>query len=40
MPKKKVFGSGCFDLLHSGHVAFIKEAAEYGYLYVCIGSDE
>lgn len=37
---KKVFVSGCFDLLHSGHVAFMKEAAEYGDLYVCIGSDE
>lgn len=41
MPKKKkVFVSGCFDLLHSGHVAFMKEAAEYGDLHVCIGSDE
>jgi len=39
MPKK-VFVSGCFDLLHSGHVAFMKEAAERGDLYVCIGSDE
>jgi cytidyltransferase-like protein len=39
MPKK-VFVSGCFDLLHSGHVAFMKEAAERGELYVCIGSDE
>jgi cytidyltransferase-like protein len=38
--RKKVFVSGCFDLLHSGHVAFMKEAAEYGDLYVCIGSDE
>ncbi len=31
--------TGCFDLLHSGHVAFLKEAASYGALYVCIGSD-
>jgi len=31
--------TGCFDLLHSGHVAFLKEAASYGDLYVCIGSD-
>jgi cytidyltransferase-like protein len=38
MPKK-VFVSGCFDLLHSGHVAFFKSAAEYGDLYVAIGSD-
>lgn len=34
-----VFVSGCFDLLHSGHVAFLKAAAEYGELHVCIGSD-
>ena len=32
--------TGCFDLLHSGHVAFLKEAAAYGQLYVCIGSDK
>ncbi len=36
---KKVFVSGCFDLLHSGHVAFFQEAAKYGDLYVAIGSD-
>lgn len=36
---KKVFVSGCYDMLHSGHVAFFKEAAEYGDLYVGIGSD-
>jgi cytidyltransferase-like protein len=38
MPKK-VFVSGCFDLLHSGHVAFFNEAARFGDLYVAIGSD-
>ncbi len=38
MPKK-VFVSGCFDLLHSGHVAFLQEAASYGDLYVALGSD-
>lgn len=37
---KKVFVTGCFDMLHSGHVAFLKEAAQYGDLYVCIGNDE
>jgi cytidyltransferase-like protein len=37
--KKKVFVSGCFDMLHSGHVAFLKEAAEYGEVYVGLGSD-
>jgi cytidyltransferase-like protein len=35
---KKVFVSGCFDLLHSGHIAFFKAAAEYGDLHVAIGS--
>lgn len=38
--KKKVFVSGCFDMLHSGHIAFFKEASEYGDLYVGIGSDQ
>jgi len=36
---KKVFVSGCFDMLHSGHVAFFEEASTYGDLYVGIGSD-
>ncbi|MCZ7583661.1 MAG: adenylyltransferase/cytidyltransferase family protein [Deltaproteobacteria bacterium] len=31
--------SGCFDLLHSGHIAFLREAASYGDLYVALGSD-
>ncbi|ETO29336.1 ADP-heptose synthase/D-glycero-beta-D-manno-heptose 7-phosphate kinase [Reticulomyxa filosa] len=38
--KCKVMVSGCYDLLHSGHVAFFNEAAKYGDLYVRIGSDE
>jgi cytidyltransferase-like protein len=37
---KIVFVSGCFDMLHSGHVAFLSEASEYGDLYVGIGSDK
>ena len=36
---KKVMVSGCFDLLHSGHVAFFQEAAQFGDLYVALGSD-
>ena len=36
----KVFVSGCYDMLHSGHVAFFEEAATYGDLYVGIGSDK
>jgi cytidyltransferase-like protein len=27
-------------MLHSGHVAFLEEAASYGELHVCIGNDE
>lgn len=37
--RPKVFVSGCYDMLHSGHVAFFKEASAYGDLYVGIGSD-
>ena len=37
--RKKVFVSGCYDMLHSGHVAFFNEAASYGDLYVGLGSD-
>ena len=40
MRKKKVFVSGCFDMLHSGHVRFLEEAAEYGEVYVGVGSDK
>lgn len=40
MVKKKVFVSGCYDMLHSGHVAFFEEASHYGDLYVGIGSDK
>ena len=39
MPKK-VFVSGCYDMLHSGHVAFFEEAAKLGDLYVGLGSDQ
>jgi cytidyltransferase-like protein len=37
---RKAFVSGCYDLLHSGHVAFFREAATYGDLYVALGSDK
>ena len=36
---KKVFVSGCYDLLHSGHIEFFHQASQYGELYVGIGSD-
>jgi D-beta-D-heptose 7-phosphate kinase/D-beta-D-heptose 1-phosphate adenosyltransferase len=36
-----VFTNGCFDLLHPGHIALLKEAAEMGeVLIVAINSDE
>lgn len=37
--KAKVFVSGCFDMLHSGHVEFLQQAAEHGELYVALGAD-
>ena len=39
MSNKKVFVSGCYDLLHSGHVEFFRQASQFGDLYVGIGSD-
>ncbi|MFZ4413686.1 MAG: adenylyltransferase/cytidyltransferase family protein [Bacteroidales bacterium] len=36
----KIFVSGCYDMLHSGHIAFFEEAAKMGELYVGIGSDK
>ncbi len=32
--------SGCYDLLHAGHIAFFKTAAQYGELHVFLGKDE
>ena len=40
MANRKVFVSGCYDLLHSGHVEFFRQASQYGDLYVGIGSDK
>lgn len=37
----KVFVSGCFDIIHGGHVEFLSAAKEVGeYLVVCLPSDE
>jgi cytidyltransferase-like protein len=36
---RKVLVSGCFDLLHGGHIAFLKTAAAFGKLYVSVGRD-
>lgn len=36
-----VLVGGCFDLIHYGHIAFLKEAKRYGnYLVVALESDE
>ena len=37
---KKVFVSGCYDLLHSGHIEFFQQASAFGELYVALGSDK
>ena len=37
--KKVVMVSGCYDLLHSGHLAFFKEASALGDLFVSVGND-
>lgn len=38
--KKIVFTNGCYDLIHSGHVQFLKQAKSYGdYLVVGVNSD-
>jgi cytidyltransferase-like protein len=37
---KKVFVSGCFDILHAGHIQFFKDAKALGdYLIVSFASD-
>ena len=33
----RVLVSGCFDLLHAGHIAFLNQAAAYGDLTVSVG---
>lgn len=39
--EKVVFTNGCFDLLHSGHVRYLNEAAKLGdRLVVAVNSDE
>jgi len=37
---KTVFVSGCFDMLHSGHIEFFQQAARHGDLVVALGSDQ
>jgi cytidyltransferase-like protein len=35
----RVVITGCYDWLHSGHIRFFMDAAEYGALYAVVGSD-
>ena len=38
--KKIIFGNGCFDILHVGHIRYLKGAKELGdYLVIAINSD-
>jgi cytidyltransferase-like protein len=37
--RKKAIVTGCFDWLHSGHVAFFEEVSQLGELYVVVGHD-
>ncbi|MHA1679090.1 MAG: adenylyltransferase/cytidyltransferase family protein, partial [Promethearchaeota archaeon] len=38
---KKVLCFGTFDILHPGHVSFLKQARKYGnYLVVVVARDE
>lgn len=38
MPRR-IFATGFFDLLNSGHVSFLRDASRLGDLYVGVGSD-
>jgi len=40
MSDKIVMVSGCYDLLHAGHVAFFKTAAQYGKVHAYVGQDQ
>lgn len=38
---KKVFVSGCYDILHGGHIEFFNQARSLGdYLIVCFAGDK
>lgn len=38
---KKVFVSGCYDVLHGGHIEFFEQARALGdYLIVCFAGDD
>lgn len=37
---KKVFVGGTFDLIHPGHIEFLKEASKLGKVYVAVARDK
>ncbi|QIW24192.1 cytidylyltransferase family protein [Sulfolobus sp. S-194] len=37
---KKVFVGGTFDILHPGHIEFLREASRYGRVYVSVARDK
>ena len=37
---KKVLVGGTFDLIHVGHIYYLREAAKYGLVYAVVASDE
>jgi rfaE bifunctional protein nucleotidyltransferase chain/domain len=37
---KIVLAGGCFDLLHIGHIEFLKNAKKHGTLFILLESDE
>ena len=36
----KIFTNGCFDILHLGHIKFLKQAKELGHLTIGLNTDE
>ncbi len=38
-PRKKVLVGGVFDIIHPGHIYFLKKAAELGKVYVVVARD-
>ncbi|MFH1832618.1 MAG: adenylyltransferase/cytidyltransferase family protein [Candidatus Levyibacteriota bacterium] len=39
--KHIILAGGCFDILHIGHIEFLKQAKKYGdYLFILLESDE
>lgn len=37
---KKVFVGGTFDIIHPGHIEFLREASRYGRVYVSVARDK